>query len=79
MTESSGVGRLGTAADEAAASLHTLTIVPTERGVAAAVAGAARSDSWGDLGPLLQVQGHTVELQRTDASQEAFLSGCSPS
>ena len=79
MTKGSGVGWLFTAAGEAAGSLHALTIVPTEGGVAAAVAGAAGSYSWCDLRPLLQVQGHTIELQRTDASQEAFLSGCSTS
>lgn len=79
MTKGSSVGRPGTAAGKAAGSLHTLAIVPTEGSVAVAVAGAAGSYSRCDLRPFLQVQGHAVELQRTDASQEAFLSGRSTS
>lgn len=79
MTKSSSVGWLGTAAGETTGSLHTLTIVLTQGSIAAAVSWAASSYSWCDLRSLLQVQNRTIQLQRADASQEAFLSGRSTS
>ena len=75
MTEGSGVGGGSTVAREAIGFLHAATLVPAEGPVAAAVARAARSDPGGDLGPLLQVQSDTVQLQGADAAQEALLSG----
>ncbi len=79
MTEGSGVGWLATVAGETIGSLHTVTLVLAERAVAAAVARASRSDPWGDLCPLLQVQSDAVQLQRADAAQKTFLSGRSAS
>lgn len=77
MTESSCVGRRAAVTGEPSVEFHTPTPVLAERAIAAAVAGATGPDSRGDLCPLLQVQGDTVQLQRANAAQEASLSGCS--
>lgn len=79
MTEGSSVGRLTTVTGETLVLLNTSTLILTEGAVAAAVARAAGSHPWGDLGPLLQVQSDAVQLQSTDAAQEALLPRCSPS
>lgn len=75
MAKGSSEGRLVAAARKPIGSFHTAAPVLAEAGVAAAVTRASRSNSWGDLCPLLQVQSDTVQLQRADAAQEAFLSG----
>ena len=45
----------------------------TDTSRAAAVARAAWGHSWGQLGLLLQVKGHAVQGQCTDAAQETAL------
>lgn len=74
MTKGSCVGWLATVTWETTGSLHAAALVLAEWPVAAAVARAPRTDARGDLRPLLQVQSDAVQLKRTNAAQEAFLS-----
>jgi len=76
MAEDAGVGGQATVAGEAPRFLHTAALVAAQRAVAAAVSGAAGPDPRGDPGPLLQVQGLSVQPQQADAAPEALLSGC---
>jgi len=75
MAEDSGVGRAAAVAVEAGGSLHAAAPVPAQRPVAAAVPRAAGPDPRRHRGPLLQVQGHAVQLQGADAAPEALLPG----
>ena len=75
VAEDSSVRRQAAVAVEAVDSLHTAAPVLAERAVAAAVTRAAGSDPGCDPGPLLQVQGDAVQLQRANAAPEALLPG----
>ena len=75
VAEDSSVRRQAAVAVEAVDSLHTAASVLAERAVAAAVTRAAGSDPGCDPGPLLQVQGDAVQLQRANAAPEALLPG----
>ena len=72
------VGGEGAVAREPAGLFSASPSIATQLPVAAAVASAAWLHSGSHLGSLLQVQGQPVQLQRSDASQEAPLSGGRP-
>lgn len=81
--ERSVVGRGGAVARVAVVLLHTLASVAAVHPEAGAVARASGLHSRCDLRPLLEVKGHAVHSQRTDASQEPSLTAggtcCEPS
>ena len=60
----------------AAVLLQTPPSVVAQAAGTAAVARATGAHPWGHLSPLLQVKGHAVDGQGSDAAQEASLSGC---
>jgi hypothetical protein len=67
------IGRLRAVTDVAAVLLNAPPAVVAETAGATAVAGAASAHPRGHLSPLLQVKGHTVYSQSSDATQEAPL------
>ena len=70
---------LGAVTDKSAVLLQTPPSVVAQAAGTAAVTRATRTDPRGHLGPLLQVEGHTVDGESSDAPQETPLSRRRPS
>lgn len=72
------VRRLGAVAGETAALLDAASTVVAQAAGAAAVTGTTRTNTRSQLCALLQVIGHAVNDQRSDAAQETSLTGQCP-